>query len=82
MDAWDLSSGESQVVGYYVLGDTRTVHQWTPIEFWGYQLTQPGTYTITAVSDLTAWSITGHGAEYIRGLIPIQSNSLKIQILR
>jgi hypothetical protein len=60
-ESWDFTAGKSLVPGYYQLGDINTVHEWTPVSFWGYQLSEPGAYTLVAVPELSAREIINPG---------------------
>jgi len=74
---WDLTPGTSRVSGYYAPGDPLTFQERTPIAFWGYQLTSPGFYTITAIQNLEVMS----RHEYIKEPNAAGSTPVRIQIV-
>jgi hypothetical protein len=74
---WDLTPGKSRVSGYYALGDNSTFHEWTPIAFWGYQLTSPGFYTVTAIPHLEVTS----RREYVKEPNAAGSTPVRIQVV-
>jgi hypothetical protein len=38
--------------------DNKTLSEWTSIEIWGYDLAEPGSYSITAVLNMGAYELT------------------------
>lgn len=78
---WDLTPGKSATSEYYTLGGS-TLYEWSPIAFWGYELSQPGRYTITAAPELTAFRYTSGGIRRLNGAVAADAPSVKIEILK
>jgi hypothetical protein len=56
---WKLSPGMTQIWSFHDPNDYRIIKQWAELGYWGYQLTEPGTYTITAVPTMSGFQNAG-----------------------
>jgi hypothetical protein len=80
VSAWDLTPGKSVITEYRTLGDLTMWHKWSPIAFWGYGLSVPGSYTIGAVPALDTSLLTNAQLHFIPNGAPVASNWVTIQV--
>lgn len=85
---WDLAMfyrmgpGASIVTGYTNYGQKAVWTGWVPIEAWGYKLTAPGQYVISAIPDVVVSEPTTAGTSQFRTAASDRSNSVRVQVTR
>lgn len=81
-DLFELTAGRAEVVRYDDPGG-RGLLEWASIDHWGYNLDQPGSYSITAVATLIAFERVGNseGPEFTTSNDEV-SNALRITIAK
>jgi hypothetical protein len=81
--AWEFPPGKSTVAVFSDPASKWSVREWADIKYWGYDLNQPGHYTIFALPTVEAFEKLKHGAgpSFITSTAD-KSNAVHIEILR
>jgi hypothetical protein len=74
---YEFAPGATVIASYDDRGQTR---QWADIAWWGYHLTKPGQYTITAVPEIIGLKRSGNGPTAFLASETDRSNTLLIRI--
>jgi hypothetical protein len=74
-----VSAGMTFINDYNGIEDYHIIRQWAKIDYWGYDLTAPGKYTISAIPTITAFQ---QARPYFTTSGLDKSNTIKIEILK